>query len=115
MLLSPDTNDDDMVEIFGANNLDDYYTALKDKYFTREITFDTTFYVEIKEIIDVSWQMKRKKRRKKEEILTGFFHIQQLKEGDKKMNRTKAHIRLANMMDRADGHNIQILKILINW
>ncbi|KAI7847820.1 hypothetical protein BDC45DRAFT_575441 [Circinella umbellata] len=27
MLLSPDTNDDDMIEIFGANNLDDYYTA----------------------------------------------------------------------------------------
>ncbi|KAG2218221.1 hypothetical protein INT45_000763 [Circinella minor] len=71
MLLFPATNDDDMVEIFGAYNWMIIIPHEKTSILPEKITFGTTFYVEIKEIID------------------------QLKESDKKiLDRNKAHILL---------------------
>ncbi|KAG2222018.1 hypothetical protein INT45_006718 [Circinella minor] len=83
MLLFSDINDDDIIKIFGSDTPDAIYTDLKNKYYDRKIGFDTSLFKEIKNIVD------------------------QLKEGDKEMNCTKAITQIANMIERTHDHNIQ--------
>ncbi|KAI8146763.1 hypothetical protein BJV82DRAFT_665720 [Fennellomyces sp. T-0311] len=90
MLLSSDGYDKDMINIFGADVLEDFYLELRDKYLIKAIKFDPDMFNEVKNIVEL------------------------LKDGDKTMTRTKAHMSLASMLENAGSRNARILHIIFN-
>ncbi|KAI8146701.1 hypothetical protein BJV82DRAFT_704316 [Fennellomyces sp. T-0311] len=77
-----------MINIFGADVLEDFYLELRGKYIIKAIKFDPDMFNEVKNIL--------------------------LKVGDKTMTRTKAHMSLASMLENAGSLNARILHIISN-
>ena len=53
MLLCPDGYDKDMVDIFGADILEDFFLELRNKYVKKTIKFDPDMFSEVKNTVEV--------------------------------------------------------------